>query len=86
VRSGLFTAAGAQDSDGGLARYRLLVEPWLGLLAHGSSSHVWQDKSISAIVDTSHSHQASYAWPSVAQAERSATLAQQAQKPATKPG
>jgi type VI secretion system secreted protein VgrG len=52
ARCGLVTAASSTDSDGGLARYRLLIEPWLGLLAHQTSSRVWQDKPLTDIIDS----------------------------------
>jgi type VI secretion system secreted protein VgrG len=43
-RGGIVTEASADDADGGFARYRLVVEPWLGLLAHTRRSQVWQEK------------------------------------------
>jgi type VI secretion system secreted protein VgrG len=61
-RAGIVMAAQAVDSDGGLARYRLLVEPCLGLLAHSTSSRVWQDKSVSAIIDSVLSGYPQAAW------------------------
>jgi type VI secretion system secreted protein VgrG len=47
ARSGIVMAAQALASDGGLARYRLRIEPWLGQLAHSRTSHVWQDRQVS---------------------------------------
>jgi type VI secretion system secreted protein VgrG len=38
-------------SDGGLARYRLIVEPWLAFAAHTQDSRVFQSMSVPAIVD-----------------------------------
>jgi Rhs element Vgr protein len=37
--------------DGGLARYRIRIAPWLWRLAHVRNSRVWQDKSVVEIVD-----------------------------------
>ena len=51
-RSGIVTAASAVESDGGFARYRLTVQPWLALLAHGARSAVWQEKSVVEIIDS----------------------------------
>ncbi|WP_284616658.1 type VI secretion system Vgr family protein [Aquabacterium humicola] len=52
LRSGLVTEAAAEESDGGFARYRLVVEPWLALLAHTRRSQVWQEKTLVEIVDS----------------------------------
>ena len=38
-------------SDGGLARYRLRIEPWLATLAHRQDSWVFQGQSVPQIVD-----------------------------------
>jgi uncharacterized protein involved in type VI secretion and phage assembly len=38
-------------SDGGLARYRLRIVPWLWRLGQVRNSRVWQDKSVVDIVD-----------------------------------
>lgn len=51
-RSGIVTAASAVASDGGFARYRLTVQPWLALLAHGARSAVWQEKSVVEVIDS----------------------------------
>ncbi|MBC7955121.1 MAG: phage late control D family protein, partial [Cytophagales bacterium] len=50
-RSGLIFNAVQGQSDGGLARYQLTVQPWIAMLRHGSHSRVWQDKSITQIID-----------------------------------
>ena len=50
-RSGLVFAAAGEDSDGGFARYRLTLRPWLALLAHSRRSHVWQEKTTVEIVE-----------------------------------
>ncbi len=50
-RSGVVLEARAEDADGGLARYRLHVAPWLALLAYGTHSRVFQDRSTRDIVD-----------------------------------
>ena len=52
LRSGIVLAAQAQDADGGFARYRLQVGPWLSLLAHTRRSQVWQERSLSQIIDS----------------------------------
>ncbi len=49
--SGYISAAAMLGSNGGLARYRLRVTPWLWLLTQVRNSRVWQDKSVPAIVD-----------------------------------
>ncbi|MET0981832.1 MAG: type VI secretion system Vgr family protein, partial [Telluria sp.] len=38
-------------SDGGLARYRLRIAPWMWRLGQVRNSRVWQDKSVIEIVD-----------------------------------
>ncbi|MEO8154492.1 MAG: type VI secretion system Vgr family protein [Rhizobacter sp.] len=50
-RSGLVFHAAQGPADGGFVRYQLTVQPWVAMLAHGSHSRVWQDKSIMQIVD-----------------------------------
>jgi type VI secretion system VgrG family protein len=50
-RSGLVLQAAAEDSDGGFARYRLVVQPWLGFLAQTVRSRVWQEQNVTAIVE-----------------------------------
>ena len=50
-RTGLVAQAASEDSDGGLARYRLTVQPWLGFLSQSFRSITWQEKSVTAIVD-----------------------------------
>jgi len=49
--SGYISAAAMLGSNGGLARYRLRLTPWLWLLTQVRNSRVWQDKSVPAIVD-----------------------------------
>ncbi len=39
-------------SDGGLARYRLIVEPWLAFLRHRIDAYVFQDQTVPEILDT----------------------------------
>jgi Rhs element Vgr protein len=48
---GYISQATMLGSEGGLARYRLRMTPWLWLLTQGSNSRVWQDKSVADIVD-----------------------------------
>lgn len=52
VRSGLVCEAQAQGSDGGLARYRLVLVPWLWLLGQGRHSRIFQDQSVLDIAAT----------------------------------
>jgi type VI secretion system secreted protein VgrG len=47
---GLVTAAAELGSDGGLARYRLTLQPWFALLGLRRDSHVFQDKTALDIV------------------------------------
>jgi type VI secretion system VgrG family protein len=39
-------------SDGGLARYRMRISPWMWRLGQVRNSRVWQDKSVIEIVDS----------------------------------
>jgi Rhs element Vgr protein len=39
-------------SDGGLARYRIRISPWMWRLGQVRNSRVWQDKSVIEIVDS----------------------------------
>lgn len=48
---GHVVAAALMGSDGGLARYRLVVEPWLAALAHCVDAWVFQDMSVPQILD-----------------------------------
>ena len=48
---GHVTAAALLGSDGGLARYRFVVEPWLGFLGHGQDSFVFQQRTVPQILD-----------------------------------
>ncbi|MBI2278006.1 MAG: type VI secretion system tip protein VgrG [Dechloromonas sp.] len=38
-------------ADGGFARYRLIIEPWLAFLGHNRDNYLFQDKSVIEIVD-----------------------------------
>ena len=49
--SGYISAAATLGSNGGLARYRLRITPWLWLLTQARNSRVWQDRSVTAIID-----------------------------------
>jgi type VI secretion system secreted protein VgrG len=49
--SGEVCVAALLGSDGGFARYRLRISPWLWRLSHVRNSRVWQDKSVIDIVD-----------------------------------
>lgn len=49
---GHVTAFERLGSNGGLARYRLVVEPWLALLAQRLDSYVFQDMSVVEIAES----------------------------------
>ena len=49
--AGEISAAAMLGSDGGFARYRVRISPWLWRLAHVRNSRVWQDKTVTEIVD-----------------------------------
>lgn len=49
--SGLVAQARALASDGGFARYELLVVPWLWRLRLGGRQRAWQHKSIRQVLD-----------------------------------
>ena len=51
ARSGWVAHIAQLGSDGGLARYRLTVVPWLWLATRRRSSRVFQDKSVLEIVE-----------------------------------
>ena len=59
-RSGLVLQAQAEDSDGGFARYRLVVQPWIGFLAQTLRSRVWQEQNVTAIVEATLGDYAAY--------------------------
>jgi uncharacterized protein involved in type VI secretion and phage assembly len=64
-RSGYITSASALDADGGLAHYRLRVQPWPALLNATLASRVWQERSIIEIIDdvfTDHQGVAAWRW------------------------
>ena len=64
-RTGTVAQAAADDSDGGLCRYRLTVQPWLGFLSQSMRSYLWTEKSVTAIVDsilTRHAGLARWRW------------------------
>jgi type VI secretion system secreted protein VgrG len=48
---GHITQAALVGSDGGLARYRLVIEPWLSFLAQRQDSWVFQGQSVKAIIE-----------------------------------
>jgi type VI secretion system secreted protein VgrG len=48
---GHITHAARLGSDGGLARYRLVIEPWLSLLAQRVDSRVFLDRSVVQIAE-----------------------------------
>lgn len=52
-------------SDGGVARYRLRIVPWIWRLGQVRNSRVWQDKNVTDIVDavfTAYQPQARWRW------------------------
>lgn len=50
-RSGLVRAAEALGADGGLARYRLTLVPWLWLATQQGRSQVFQQRSVADIIE-----------------------------------
>jgi type VI secretion system secreted protein VgrG len=48
---GHVTAFALLGSDGGLARYKLTIEPWLSFLGHRQDAWVFQDKTVVQIID-----------------------------------
>ena len=52
VRCGVVTRVQSLGSDGGFARYRLLVEPPFALLRHSHTSRVFQDTTVPDILKT----------------------------------
>ncbi len=50
--SGDITQAAMLGSEGGLARFRLRLTPWLWRLSQVRNSRVWQDKSVIEIVES----------------------------------
>ncbi|MBI5256100.1 MAG: type VI secretion system tip protein VgrG [Burkholderiales bacterium] len=48
---GHVTEAALLGSDGGLARYRLVVEPWLAFLGHRQDSWVFQGRTVMEIIE-----------------------------------
>ena len=52
ARSGLVRAALKLGADGGFARYRITVVPWVWLLTRGRHNRVFQERSVVEIVET----------------------------------
>src|SRR5574343_686862 len=50
-RSGLVRAAQKLGADGGFARYRITVVPWVWLLSRGRHNRVFQEKTVIDIVE-----------------------------------
>jgi type VI secretion system secreted protein VgrG len=48
---GHVTAFALLGSDGGLARYRLIIEPWLSFLGHRQDAWVFQGQTVMQIID-----------------------------------
>lgn len=48
---GLITRASALGSNGGMARYRLRLSPWLWQLGQTRNSRVWENKTVIDIID-----------------------------------
>ncbi|WP_394777958.1 type VI secretion system Vgr family protein, partial [Undibacterium sp.] len=59
--TGLVNQAAMLGSDGGLARYRIRLVPWIWLLSQSHTSRVWQDKSAIEIVESVFSGYAAHA-------------------------
>lgn len=65
--SGLIAQARALASDGGLARYELLLVPWLWRLRLGGRQRAWQHKSLRQILDgvfSTYQPRAAWRWAS----------------------
>lgn len=63
--SGVVSEAAMLGSFGGLARYRLRLQPWLWRLGRTRNSRVWQDKTVIEIVDAvfgAHAPLAQWRW------------------------
>jgi type VI secretion system secreted protein VgrG len=50
--SGYVSQIATLGSDGGLARYRLRISPWIWLLTQSRNSRAWQDSSVIEIIDS----------------------------------
>lgn len=50
--SATITQASLLGSDGALARYKLIAQPWLALAAHRQDSRIYQNQSVIQIIDT----------------------------------
>ena len=64
-RSGYVTEAIAEESDGGLARKTLVVQPWPALLGHTLNSRTWQDQTLIQILEdvfADHASIAAWRW------------------------
>src|SRR5574343_658750 len=51
-RTGLVRATQKLGADGGFARYRVTVVPWIWLLGRGRHNRVFQDKTVVQIIET----------------------------------
>lgn len=63
--SGLVNEAAKLGSEGGFARYRLRIVPWIWLLSQSRNSRVWQDKTVMEIVEdvfAEYSPHAAWTW------------------------
>ena len=49
-------------SDGGLARYRLVIDPWLSFLAHRHDAYVFQHKTVVQIVEADPEYRDNTLW------------------------
>ena len=48
---GHITQISREGANGGFARYRLIIEPWLAFLGHNQDNYLFQDKTVVEIVD-----------------------------------
>ncbi|AKJ27552.1 type VI secretion system Vgr family protein [Caldimonas brevitalea] len=65
TRSGIVMQAGTLQSDGGLARYQLVIRPWLAVLKLQQRSQSFIDKTVVEIVESifaAHSGVAAWRW------------------------
>ncbi|MEW5788882.1 MAG: type VI secretion system Vgr family protein [Pseudomonadota bacterium] len=60
-RTGIVRLAGKSDPDGGFARYRLHLVPWIWLLSQSRHNRVFQERSLMEIIDLVFADHAPYA-------------------------
>ncbi|MEY2892640.1 MAG: hypothetical protein RJA98_2548, partial [Pseudomonadota bacterium] len=66
-RSALIVQAAQGPSDGGLARFELMLQPWVALLGFSRNSRIWHDKTLPQVLDdvlgaSAYSGHAAWTW------------------------